>query len=168
MHIRRGDFQYAETRVAIEAILEHTRRVFEAGQPLYVATDEQTAAFLDPLRRTYPVTTYGDLPADLSASIPPEWVGIVETLVCAAAPGRFAGTRLSTFSARISTLRGYLSTTPGAPLSGIDTTLYYTQPPLHDGPELDPSAETAQPWWESAQRTPLWGRAYEPTWAETE
>lgn len=168
MHVRRGDFQYSETRVEIESILAHTEGVFEPGQTLYVATDEQTASFLEPVRKAYRVVTFADLPPGLTERVPPEWIGIVETLICAAATQRFAGTRLSTFSARIATLRGYLSHTEGSELAGIDTTLYFTQPPLIGAGFPDAQTETEQPWWESAHTTPLWSRAYSSTWREVD
>lgn len=181
MHIRRGDFQYHNTRIEAERIVAHTENLFRPGQTIYVATDEQDPEFLKPLRDRYDVVTLGDLDADFVAAIPYHWLGIVETLICAAAPGRFVGTRLSTFSARISILRGHMSLTPEGDLAGIDTALYYTQPPFrHTSPEaqnsynkptakhIDALGETDQPWWESQWHTPVWGRAYKAIWAETD
>jgi hypothetical protein len=176
IHIRRGDFQYKETRVGAADILRHTERLFTPGQTLYIATDETDPAFLDVFRRRYDVITFADLGPDLVA-VPFHWKGVVETLVCAAAPGRFVGTRLSTLSARISILRGHLSRTPDRPLTGIDTALYYTQPPLWSagrddsrpyrepvGKHEDEFGETALPWWESCWTTPVWGRAHQAIW----
>ena len=181
MHIRRGDFQYLNTRIEAERIVAHTENLFLPGQTIYIATDEAATEFLKPLRDRYDVVTLGDLDADLVAAIPYHWLGIVETLICAAAPDRFVGTRLSTFSARISLLRGHMSLTPESDLAGIDTALYYTQPPFqhtsgearnpYDKPtakHVDALGETDQPWWESQWHTPLWGRAYKAVWAETD
>jgi hypothetical protein len=181
MHVRRGDFQYKETRIAAESILRHTNNLFRSGQTIYVATDEQDPAFLDTLRERYEVITFGMLGEKFASQVPPEWTGIVETLICAAAPERFVGTRLSTLTARIGTLRGYLSSAPNSALSGIDTALYYTQPPISPatpdegkpygeprGKHVDEFGETGQPWWESICTVPVWGRAHRAIWAETD
>jgi len=181
MHIRRGDFQYHNTRIEAANIVAHTENLFRVGQTIYVATDEHDPEFLKPLRDRYSVVTLGDLDADFVAAIPYHWLGIIETLVCAAAPGRFVGTRLSTFSARISILRGHMSLTPESDLAGIDTALYYTQPPFRHtssqsrepygkpaAKHADALGETDQSWWESQWSVPVWGRAYKAVWAETD
>jgi hypothetical protein len=180
LHIRRGDFhrQYEATQIGAERIREHTQALFDPGQTLYVATDETDPSFLDPFRDRFHIVTFRDL--GVAADTKPHWTGMVETLVCAAAPGPFVGTRLSTFSSRIATLRGYLAMTPAGRAAGIDTALYYTQPPLdavgdesrpYDPPaekHEDARGETRQPWWQSAARVPLWARAYSEVWRETE
>jgi len=148
------------------------------GETLYLATDETDPEFLRPFRERFRLVQFHDLESGVVADTPPEWIGIVETLICAAAPQRFVGTRLSTFSARIATLRGHLSC-GSARHAGIDTALYYTQPPLWQaGPEeqrpyavprrkhRDEHGETSTPWWQSIAREPVWGRAYEATWAD--
>ena len=180
LHIRRGDFQYDQTQISASQILDYTDAVLSPEQPVYVATDETDRAFLDVFREKFSVVTFNDLPAEIVAGIPDHWCGIVETLICAAAPGRFIGTRLSTFSARISTLRGHLSYTKGSDCEGIDAELYYTQPPLSaktnkglfarfwrpSRKRVDLSGETGIPWWLSTD--PVWGRAYQACWAETD
>lgn len=143
LHVRRGDFQYAETRIDAEDLLRHVRDDLVPGQTLYVASDEPAPAFLAPLREEHFVVTWDRLDPDVRAGTPDHWRGIVETLVCAGAPGRFFGTRLSTFSARVATLRGHLART--AAWAGLDTELRYTQPP--------PDGET-----------PVWGRAHPRVW----
>ena len=180
LHIRRGDFQYGQTQIGANQILEHTAALLSPGQPIYVATDETDSAFLDVFREQFAVVTFGGLPAEIVDDIPDHWCGIIETLICAAAPGRFIGTRLSTFSSRISTLRGHLSHTKGSDCEGIDSELYYTQPPLYgktggglfarywraSEKQVDQLGETGIPWWLS--KDPIWGRAYQACWAETE
>jgi hypothetical protein len=178
MHVRRGEFQYRNTRISTGEILRHTENLVPAGQTLYLATDETDPAFLDPFRERFELVRFGDLAAEVTGGTPAHWTGIVETLVCAAAPERFIGTRLSTFSARIATLRGHLSMAGGRQ-AGIDTALYYTQPPLwgataeerkpYGSPRrkhFDEHGETAMPWWQSVAREPLWGRAYRAVWAD--
>jgi hypothetical protein len=180
MHVRRGDFQYEKTQIEAEQIVENTQAWLRPRQPLYVATDEKDAAFLGVLRERYKVITFHDLPREIVANVPHHWCGIVETLICAAAPGLFIGTRLSTFSARIAILRGHLSCTRGGDCESIDARLYYTQPPLNEVPKrgilgklwrkwrrsVDPGHETRIPWWLS--KDPAWARAYEACWAETD
>ena len=180
IHVRRGDFQYDKTRIEAEQIFESTKALLFSGEPVYVATDETDAAFLDVFRENYEVVTFNDLPAEIRADTPHHWCGIVETLICAAASGRFIGTRLSTFTARIGIVRGHLSCTIGGDCDGLDSNLYYTQPPLHELPrkrlldklwrsgrnQIDPAAETRVPWWLS--KDPAWARAYEACWEETD
>ena len=182
LHIRRGDFVgfYDQTQISASQILDYTDAVLSSEQPVYVATDETDSAFLDVFREKFSVVTFNDLPAEIVADIPEHWCGIVETLICAAAPGKFIGTRLSTFSARISTLRGHLSYTKGSDCEGIDAELYYTQPPLNaktnkglfarfrrtSRKRVDQSGETGIPWWLS--KDPVWARAYQACWAETD
>lgn len=176
MHVRRGDFQYKKTQIGGEEILRHTANLAPPGAVLYVATDEADPAFLQPLAERFRLVRFADLP--IAGAVPEHWVGIVETLICAMAPGVFVGTRLSTFSARIVTIRGHLSYGTG-PYAGIDTAVYYTQPPLwtsmegeqmpYPAPErkhADPHGETGLPWWISVQREPIWARAYESTWRD--
>ncbi len=179
MHVRRGDFHYTKTRIGADQILRHVEHLLEPGQTLYLATDEHDPEFRAPLADRFRLVRYPDLPLDVRAATPPHWIGILETLLCAAAPQRFIGTRLSTFSARIATVRGHLSHGSG-PHAGIDTAIYYTQPPLwatepkdrkpYGAPRAkhhDEFGETSLPWWESIQREPIWGRAYEAVWADT-
>lgn len=177
MHIRRGDFQFKKTRIGAEEILRHTVNLLPQGQMLYVATDETDPEFLRPFQERYRVVQFQDLA--VAGQTPSHWTGIVETLICAAAPERFVGTRLSTFSARIATLRGHMSRSSGEH-AGIDTALYYTQPPIWSAsPETrapyalpqrkheDEHGETATPWWISVTQVPIWGRAYKSVWADT-
>jgi len=150
---------------------QHTANLLTTGQPLCLATDETDLEFLQPFKDRFDLIQFSDL---ASATLTPyHWAGIVETLICAAAPERFMGTRLSTLSARIATLRGHLSIT-----TGIDAAIYYTQAPLWSGSQepyskptqkhIDEFGETDTPWWVSMYREPIWGRAYRSTWTETQ
>jgi hypothetical protein len=174
LHVRRGDFQYPETQIDAAQILAHVHGLFDPGQTLYLATDHDDLTFFDALRASFHVVTFADL--GVEADTPPHAKGIVETLVCAGAPGPFAGTRLSTFSSRIATLRGHLSQGAPGQAAAVDARIYYTQPPPgaagssgrpYAGPGAD-GGETALPWWQSMQSVPLWGRAYEDTWARVD
>lgn len=178
MHVRRGDFQYEMTQIGGAEILRHTANLVAPGSVLYLATDESDPSFLEPFAERFQLVRFADLP--VAGETPARWVGILETLVCAMAPGVFVGTRLSTFSARIATVRGHLSHGAG-PHAGIDTAIYYTQPPLwaasaaerlpypaRGRKHLDPWGETGTRWWISMHREPVWGRAYEAVWAEAD
>ncbi|MFT4823325.1 MAG: hypothetical protein ACJAUG_001501 [Halioglobus sp.] len=180
-HIRRGDFhfQYGQTQIGAKQMLKHTEALLSSDQPIYVATDEKNSEFLDAFRKNFNVVTFDSLPTEVVADTPDHWLGIIETLICAGAPGRFIGTRLSTFSTRIATLRGHLSHTQGSDCEGIDTALYYTQPPLHvktkkelkpyrrtNEKHMDQLGETGLPWWLS--KDPPWARAYRDCWAQTD
>ena len=145
-HIRRGDFQHRKTQIGANHILQHTEALLSPGQTIYVATDETDSAFLGRFREKFDVVTFDCLPDRIVADTPDHWRGIIETLICAGAPGRFIGTRLSTFSSRISTLRGHLSHTRDSDSEGIDTALYYTQPPLHaeTDEEVAPYRQTSE------------------------
>lgn len=177
MHVRRGDFQYEKTRIGATEILRHTENILPAKQTLYLATDESDRKFLGPFQDRFQLVRFSDLSADVIAKTPDHWIGILETLICAAAPERFVGTRLSTFSSRIATLRGHLSY-GSTKHAGIDSAILYTQPPLQQArteeaqpystplrKHADEYGETAMPWWRSIAREPVWGRAYEATWA---
>ncbi len=169
----REDFQYDQTQISANQILDHTAALLSPGQPIYIATDEIDSAFLDIFREQFTVVTFGGLPEEIVDNIPDHWCGIIETLICAAAPGRFIGTRLSTFSSRIATLRGHLSHTKGSDCEAIDSELHYTQPPLYgktggglfarywrtSEKQVDQLGETGIPWWLS--KDPIWGRAYQ-------
>jgi hypothetical protein len=179
LHIRRGDFQYEQTQLSGREVLHHTKALFEPGQTIYLATDETDGVFFDALREHFHIVTFERLLEEVIKNTPSHWRGLVETLICAGAPGRFVGTRLSTFSARIHILRGYLSCTQGEDCEGIDTALYYTQPafsattPSENRPYARPSekhvdefGETLEPWWQSIRKFPVWGRAYRDIWTE--
>lgn len=49
IHVRRGDFQFRETRVDAPAILESLQKVLPKNTTLYIATDERDKAFFRPI-----------------------------------------------------------------------------------------------------------------------
>lgn len=164
LHVRRGDFQYARTQISAEEILRHLKQHVEPGETIYLATDEPAAAFFRPLAEHYNLVPFDRLLRDVTDATPEHWRGVVEMLVCAGAPARFIGTRLSTFTARIQTLRGHLSRVRDGDCRGIDASSRYTQPPFPGDPhdaQLD-----AEPWWRFAHRVRMWGRAYPAVWME--
>jgi hypothetical protein len=103
LHIRRGDFQYQETRISASQIFTNVEPLLKRSgrQRLYISTDERDASFFEPFRKAgYSVTLWRDLNVSKREQIPFEWIGLVEQLV-AAGSNLFVGTRLSTFSSYI-------------------------------------------------------------------
>jgi GDP-fucose protein O-fucosyltransferase len=54
-HIRRGDFQYKNTRIEAEEIYNNVKDVLQEGSTVYIATDERDKAFFAPLTKHYDV-----------------------------------------------------------------------------------------------------------------
>ena len=52
-HIRRGDFQYGNTRIGADEIHLNTKDVLIPNSTIYIATDERDKTFFDPLRQHY-------------------------------------------------------------------------------------------------------------------
>jgi hypothetical protein len=107
MHLRRGDFFQCFPHLAVpdSHILGRLLATLPRELPLYVATDEPGAPFLNVLRRYFRVCVATDFFA--MRTMPAEYLACLEQLMCAFAHS-FIGTRLSTFSAYITRLRGYV------------------------------------------------------------
>ena len=60
IHIRRGDFQFKETRVEAPVILEQLKRVLDAETTLYIATDERDKSFFKAIVDYYPDVVFLD------------------------------------------------------------------------------------------------------------
>lgn len=60
IHIRRGDFQFKETRVEAPVILEQLKRVLKADTTLYIATDERDKSFFKVIVDYYPDVVFLD------------------------------------------------------------------------------------------------------------
>lgn len=154
VHIRRGDFfqQFPEQAIPDMRIFETLLATLPRELPLYVATDDPAAPLLNALRHHFRVTIAADF--DGSRNLPPESLACLEQLICAPAQ-RFVGTRLSTFSAYITRLRGYVS----AP----DLQVRFT-----DGawePHWDDAGEPVFSWTNWLRHGfPLWGREYREGW----
>eukprot|EP00966_Prymnesium_polylepis_P081175 1880556-Prymnesium_polylepis.1 len=54
LHVRRNDLQYKHVFVSANATLAHVAPLLDAGEPLYIATDEARPEFFDALRRRHP------------------------------------------------------------------------------------------------------------------
>ena len=106
-HIRRGDFQFGETRVSCEELLKVFNR--EGGVPLgetiYIATDEPDKSFFKLLKEDYTIYFWDDI-IDMGV-VNPNWIGMIEQII--ASHGEiFYGTYLSTFTHYIIRMRGYM------------------------------------------------------------
>ncbi len=77
----------------------------------YVASDERNMTFFEPFKKYFTngvrfLNDFGDL-ADLK-NINPNYLGMIDQLICSRADVRFVGTWFSTFSGYITRMRGYL------------------------------------------------------------
>jgi hypothetical protein len=109
-HIRRGDFQYAETRVSAQQLWRNTRHLLDpkVTKLLYIATDEKDKAFFDPFRAVFEVRFLHDYTAAAhlgDGHLNQNHIGMVEQVICANAH-TFIGTPLSTFTGYITRMRG--------------------------------------------------------------
>lgn len=106
-HIRRGDFQYKNTRVEADVIYENVRDMFVENSTVFVATDERNMTFFEPLRKHYKLYFLHDF-HHLLKGVNKNYYGMLDQLV--ASRGRlFAGSYYSTFTGYINRIRGYHS-----------------------------------------------------------
>lgn len=113
-HIRRGDFQQTQTRQSAEKIVEQTNTLVpnRSTRIAYIATDESNRSFFAPFMREYRAVYFlADLKSGTDIdTINQNYVGMIEQVVCANADV-FIGTPLSTFTAYITRIRGYMNRT---------------------------------------------------------
>jgi hypothetical protein len=133
-------------------ILEQLLVQFPTDVPLYIASDERDRSRFACIGARYRVRFAEDL-VD-ARGVPPEILACVEQVVSAYACA-FMGTRLSTFSAYITRLRGY----PGAP----DQRLRFIDGGWCDA--MDAAGSPLFSWhnWKQASG-PLWGREFPEAW----
>lgn len=109
LHIRRGDFQYSQSRALAEETLRNIEKLAPLDYPMYIATDENDPDFRNYFRSHRRTFFWEDLLAKFpNLEIPAAYVGPIEQILCACA-FRFIGTDLSTFSTYIVRLRGYIA-----------------------------------------------------------
>jgi hypothetical protein len=117
MHVRRGDFQYTQTRISAEEMLENVEKLLDNAQKdtpftsLYILTDESNTNFFTPFFDKYGrknVKFLGDYQSILEKfEVEKGYYGMIEQIIAAAAE-IFIGTELSTFSAHVTRLREHL------------------------------------------------------------
>ena len=113
MHIRRGDFQYKDTRIEAAQILESVRDVIPAQSVLYIATDETDRSFFKGFSEQYRVY-YIDSNPPLIKGLNTNFLGMFDQLVASRGTA-FVGTYYSTFTGYINRMRGYHSQRDKAP-----------------------------------------------------
>jgi hypothetical protein len=105
MHIRRGDFQYKETRLDAPQLLEKSKQWIPKNTVVFISTDERDKTFFDPFKEYYEIyflDNFKHLFPDLNTNL----YGMLDQLV--ATKGRtFVGTYFSTFTGYINRMRGY-------------------------------------------------------------
>jgi hypothetical protein len=156
LHVRRGDFfeQRPEQDLTPAQIIESVRRVGVRSGRLYIASDETDRDFFVPVSQSYQTYFFDDFAAGLPPGLSAEEIACIEQVVCAFAEV-FIGTRLSTFSAYITRLRGYYRVANQA--------IHFTDGSL--GSEIDDDGSPAFSWvnWVRGGN-PLWGREYREAW----
>lgn len=108
MHIRRGDFQFKQTRVEINVIYDQIKKTLKPGGTLYIATDERNKSFFDLLKEHYDVCFLDDF-KHLIKGMNTNYYGMLDQLV-ATKGDIFFGTYFSTLTGYIMRMRGYFST----------------------------------------------------------
>lgn len=107
MHIRRGDFQYTDTRLEAPTLYNISREVLVPNTTLYIATDERNKTFFDVFRARHKVYFFEDFEY-LVAGIQTNYYGMIDQRITTMGE-TFIGTYYSTFSGYINRMRGYRS-----------------------------------------------------------
>ena len=109
MHVRRGDFQFKKVKITAQDWYDNTRGLFRDGELVYVATDEKSNEFFEPLARHYNLRFLSDYTESAGLDkLDPNLMGMIDSIV--ASRGRlFVGTWFSTFTGYIVSLFSYLS-----------------------------------------------------------
>jgi len=124
-HIRRGDFQYKETRVSGSEIYENVKDVLVENSTIFIATDERNKSFFKPLKEHYHVYFLDDF-QHLFEDLNKNYYGMLDQRI--ASRGRtFVGAYFSTFTGYINRMRGYHSQHDRLPghEKGVINSYYY-------------------------------------------
>eukprot|EP00566_Odontella_aurita_P001240 CAMPEP_0113571680 /NCGR_PEP_ID=MMETSP0015_2-20120614/25685_1 /TAXON_ID=2838 /ORGANISM="Odontella" /LENGTH=553 /DNA_ID=CAMNT_0000474651 /DNA_START=165 /DNA_END=1826 /DNA_ORIENTATION=- /assembly_acc=CAM_ASM_000160 len=107
MHVRRGDFQWKNTRLSAEEWQKNTRDLWRENEILYVTSDEKNRSFFEPIAAHHDLRFIEDFfdTAGLK-DVDPNYIGMIESVV-ASRGKQFCGTYFSSFTAYIGRLRGY-------------------------------------------------------------
>ena len=104
-HVRRGDFQYKNTRLEIGQLYEKSKDQLSEGSTIFIATDERDKSFFNDLKSHYDVTYLDDY-MHLLEGVNPNYFGMLDQLI--AFKGRiFFGTWFSTLSGYVNRMRGH-------------------------------------------------------------
>lgn len=85
-HIRRGDFQYKDTRISADEIYKNVKDILTEGATVYIATDERDLTFFAPLRTHYNLLFMDDFRPQLRG-VNKNYFGMIDQLV--ASRGRY-------------------------------------------------------------------------------
>mmetsp|Transcript_34486 Transcript_34486/g.48134 ORF Transcript_34486/g.48134 Transcript_34486/m.48134 type:complete len:182 (+) Transcript_34486:3-548(+) len=118
LHVRRNELQYKSSFKSAQVSLHNIESKLIKGETLYIATDEVKSDFFDVFRESYRVFQWKDFFGEggklRHIHIDRKHEGLIEMAICSM--GRiFFGTALSTFSAYIRRMRGYVQ----APDTGL-------------------------------------------------
>jgi len=106
-HVRRGDFQYEDTRVEAKVLYKNSADLISEKATLYIATDERDKKYFDIFKQHYNVYFLDDF-KHLFKDLNTNYYGMLDQLI--ASKGRiFVGTYYSTFTGYINRMRGYHS-----------------------------------------------------------
>jgi len=109
MHIRRGDFQFKDTRIDAKEIIQNSRDVLSKNKTIFIATDERDKSFFQPFRdEGYDILFLDDF-HHLLQGVNTNYYGMIDQLV-ASKGDIFLGCWHSTFTGFIMRMRGYHST----------------------------------------------------------
>ena len=64
-HVRRGDFQFKETRIDIQTIIANTKDELTPGSTIFIATDERDKKFFEPMKEIYDLLFLDDFEKEL-------------------------------------------------------------------------------------------------------
>mmetsp|Transcript_2983 Transcript_2983/g.4400 ORF Transcript_2983/g.4400 Transcript_2983/m.4400 type:complete len:507 (-) Transcript_2983:35-1555(-) len=111
LHVRRNELQYKSSFKSASESLKNIRSKLTPGETIYIATDEVKEDFFDVFRKEFKVVQWKDYFGPQGKFKHIEYSrkheGLIEMAICSM--GRiFFGTSLSTFSAYIRRLRGYV------------------------------------------------------------
>lgn len=96
LHVRRGDFQYKNTRIDANEIYSNISDLLPDKSTLYIATDEKNKAFFEILKEHYDVYFLDDF-FDLVPNLNKHYYGMLEQIILSTGK-TFIGTYYSTFS----------------------------------------------------------------------
>jgi hypothetical protein len=117
-HIRRGDFQFKDTRIEAEEILLNSKDVLTVNKTLFIATDERDKKFFDPIKKAgYDVLFLDDF-KDILEGVNTNYYGMIDQLV-ASRGDVFLGCWHSTFTGFIMRMRGVSVFTASVALRSI-------------------------------------------------
>ena len=155
MHIRRGDFQYKDTRIEADAIYDNMKELIPEGTTVFIATDERNKDFFKIFHEHFHVFFLDDFKHEL-VGVNTNFYGMIDQRV--ASRGRsFIGCYYSTFTGYINRMRGYHSQKVKAEgwERGVINSWYYI--PIE-------YKEAVRDYWPLSP--PLWAREFPSAWRD--